>query len=217
MTFENLDNSLSSQILRWMQANKLNIFTGEKRYNIIYIEGLNADGKVNADHPNEFNDRRMIIEIVDDRPKIIGNWEATTEPGDYYTIHPMNTRGAARIAFGQYQAWQVGHHGSRDVHEALIQVAPVKVWRDYNKDYKRTGDFLDNGLFGINQHWGYDLPVTKVYNASAGCLVGRSRASHRLFMELCKRDLRYVENKKYIFWTTVIPGDKLLKQFPIQS
>lgn len=216
MNFETFDRSLASQIIRWMAFKKYNIFTGPKQYNIIYLEGLNADGTLNPDKPNEFNDRRLILEIAD-MPKILGNWDATTEPGDYYTIHPMNTKGAARIAFGQYQSWQVGYHGQRDAHEALIQVAPVSVYRDYNKDYKRTGDFLDKGLFGINQHWGYDLPVTKVYNASAGCLVGRSKASHKIFMELIKRDRRYVENHKYTFWTTVIPGDQLLKQFPIQN
>lgn len=216
MNVSTFDNSLASQIVRWMAFKKHNIFTGTKQYNIIYLEGLNADGTLNPDKPNEFNDRRLVIEI-DDTPKILGNWDATTEPGDYYTTHPMNTKGAARIAFGQYQAWQVGFHGRHDSHEALIQVEPVSVYRDYNKDYKRTGDFLDTGLFGINQHWGYDLPVTKVYNASAGCLVGRSRSSHRLFMELLKRDRRYMENKNFTFTTTIVPGDQLLKQFPLKS
>jgi hypothetical protein len=199
-----------------MQAKKYQIFTGPRLYNIIYVEGLNADSTLNADRPNEFNDRRIVLEIVD-VPRILGNWEATTEPGDYYTIHPMNAKGAARIAFGQYEAWQVGYHGHRDTHEALIQVAPIKVYRDYNKDYKRTGDFLDTGLFGVNQHWGYDMPVTKVYNASAGCLVGRGRESHKQFMKIIKGDRRYAANPKYIFWTAIVPGDELIKQFPIKS
>lgn len=197
-----------------MAFKKYDISTGSRQYNIIYVEGLNADGTLNPDKPNEFNDRRLVIEIKE-APQIVGNWEATTEPGDYYTIHPMNTKGAARIAFGQYKAWQVGFHGHHDTHEALIQVEPISVYRDYNKDYKRTGDFLDTGLFGVNQHWGYDMPVTKVYNASAGCLVGRSRDSHRAFMKLVKSDLRYVVKKGFIFTTTIIPGDQLLKQFPI--
>lgn len=216
MNVASLDKSLASQICRYMISRKYKLFTGAKQYNIVYIEGMNADGTLNSDHPNEFNDRRILIEIVD-KPRILGSWEGTTEPGDYYTINPMNPQGAARIAFGQYQAWQVGFHGKRDTHEALIQVAPVKVWRDYNKDYKRTGDFLNTGLFGINQHWGYDLPVTKVYNASACCLVGRSRASHKQFMNLVKSDRRYMEDEKYIFWTTVIPGDEMLKHYPLEK
>lgn len=209
-----LDKSFASSIVRWMSAKKYQIFTGPRRYNIIYIEGCNADGTLNSDRPNEFNDRRLIIEIVE-KPVILGNWEATTEPGDYYTQHPMNSKGAARIAFGQYEGWSVGFHGKRDAHEALVQVLPIAVYRDYNKDYRRTGDFLDRGLFGVNQHWGYDLPVTKVFNASAGCLVGRTREGHKQFMKLLKQDARYVLNKDYKFWTTIIPGDDLIKQFPL--
>lgn len=211
-----LDNSFASSIIRWMLAKKYQVFTGPRRYNIVYVEGCNGDGTVNADRPNEFNDRRLVIEIID-KPGILGNWEATTEPGDYYTQHPMNARGAARIAFGQYEAWQVGFHGKRDAHEALVQVLPIGVYRDYNKDYRRTGDFLERGLFGVNQHWGYDLPVTKVFNASAGCLVGRTREGHKQFMRLLKQDTRFVENRNYKFWTTIIPGDELLKQYPVNK
>lgn len=209
-----LNNSFASSIIRWMVSKKYNIFTGTKRYNLVYVEGCNADGSLNDDRPNFFNDRRLVIEVTD-QARILGNWDATTEPGDYYTQHPMNSKGAARIAFGQYEGWQIGFHGKRDAHEALVQVLPVSVYRDYNKDYRRTGDFLDRGLFGINQHWGYDLPVTKVFNASAGCLVGRTRAGHKEFMRLLKQDTRFIENKSYKFWTTIIPGDEMLKQYPI--
>lgn len=216
MNIATLDKSLASQIIRYMSAKKYQIFSGAKQFNIVYVEGMNADGTLNSDRPNEFNDRRILIEITD-KPRIVGSWEATTEPGDYYTINPMNPQGAARIAFGQYQAWRIGFHGKRDTHEALIQVSEVKVWRDYNKDYKRTGDFLTRGLYGINQHWGYDLPVTKVYNASAGCLVGRSRDSHKLFMKLVKSDIRYERDKNYTFYTAILPGDELIREFPIAS
>lgn len=209
-----LDTSFASSIVRWMLAKKFQIFTGPRQFNIVYVEGLNANGTLNDDRPNAFNDRRIVLEVVD-KPRIVGNWEATSEPGDYYTHHPMNSRGAARIAFGQYEAWQIGFHGKRDAHEALVQVAPVQIYRDYNQDYKRVGDFLDRGMFGINQHWGYDLPVTKIFNASAGCLVGRTRAGHREFMELLKKDARYLADKKCKFWTTIIPGDEMIRQYPI--
>ncbi|MDZ8140831.1 MAG: hypothetical protein RM049_37020 [Nostoc sp. DedQUE04] len=37
--------------------------------------------------------------------------EASTEPGKYYTENPMNSNGAFRIAFGNYQdAWKIGKH-----------------------------------------------------------------------------------------------------------
>lgn len=204
-------SNLADQIIKYMFKKSLAVSTGSRAYNIVYIEGMSIDGTLNSDLPNLFNDRRLVIQVLDGKPTIIGNWEATTEPGGHYTYRPMNPHGAARIAFGQYAAWCVGMHGSGDRHEALVQVAPVKVHRDFNKDFKRTGDRIDVGLFGINQHWGYDLPINNIANSSAGCLVGRTRAGHRSFMQLIKGDRRYQSNRNYIFTTTIIAGDDLLK------
>lgn len=202
---------LATRILQYMQAKKYLVFSGANYYNIVYLEGANADGVPNADQPNCFNDRRLVIEIIDNTAIIRGNWEATTEPGDYYTYHPMNQGGAARIAFGQYTSWQVGLHGRSQPHEALVQVAPVSVYRDLNKDFKRPGDRLCQGNFGINQHWGYDLPLNNIANASAGCLVGRTHLGHKEFMDLIKRDVRYLRDRRFTFTTTVIAGDDLAR------
>ena len=174
--------------------------------NIVYIEGMNADGTPNGNPPNEFNDRRMVIRIgLDGVPKIEGSWEATTEPGRYWTEHPMNSRGAARIAFGQFKSWCVGdYHGV----ESLLQAAPITVYRDLAQDYKREGA-PDVGNFGIHQHWGYDLPKNDLGRSSAGCLVGRMRQGQEDFMALVKTDARYQANPNYTFVTTVMPVEEL--------
>ena len=210
-------NNLANRVLKYMRLKNYQVASVGSRYNIVYIEGMNADGTLNSDAPNCFNDRRLVMQVINGVPQIIGNFEATTEPGNYYTYKPMNPLGAARIAFGQYTAWQVGTHGTRDRHEALVQVAPVSVHRDKDKDFKRTGDRIDTGLFGINQHWGYDLGVNNISTASAGCLVGRTRASHREFMNLIKQDERYKKDPSFIFTTTIIPGDELAQLFPGDS
>lgn len=202
---------LADRIIKYMLAKSYKIATGPQQYNIVYVEGINADGTLNPDLPNWFNDRRIIIQVLDGKPAIIGNWEATTEPGGRYTYQPMNPLGAARIAFGQYTAWAVGMHGKGSRHEALVQVAPIKVHRDFNKDFKRTGDRVNVGLFAVNHHWGYDLPINNVANASAGCLVGRTTAGHQEFMQLVKRDIRYEANRNHVFTTTIIAGDDLVK------
>lgn len=209
-----LGNDLASRIAKYMQLKKYEIFQGIREYNIVYIEGMNADGTLNDDRPNNFNDRRIVFQIIDGVPVIVGNWEATTEPGYHYTHRPMDSsKGAARIKFGQYKAWQVGIHGTADRHEALVQTGgEVTVHRDFNKDFQRVGDKLDTGYFGINQHWGYDLPSNNVYYASAGCLVGRARQGHREFMSLIKKDRRYQLNNRYVFYSTVIYGPDLLKE-----
>lgn len=176
---------------------------------------MNSDGTLNDNDPDSFNDRRMVIQILDGIPAIIGNWEATTQPGSYYTENPMNPdKGAAIIRLGQYKSWQVGiHYGSgSDPHEALTQAAPITVYRDANQDSQRTSDKTDTGLFDINQHWGFDLPYNNVYYASAGCLVGRTRNGHREFMNLIKKDRRYQINRNYTYYTTIISGEDLIQQ-----
>lgn len=182
--------------------------------NIVYVEGLNADGTANNDAPNAFNDLRLILRIneVGD-PEIVESWDATTEPGTYFTKHKkQDSRGAARIAFGQYKSWVVGMHPRSKptiAHEALVQVKDVTIHRDLNEDFERSGDETFTGLCGINQHWGYDFPSNDIANASAGCLVGRTKTGHRKFMSLLKADPRYQASRGFRFMTTVMPASDL--------
>lgn len=206
--------SLANRILQYMDSKGYEIFESPQEYNIIYVEGMNIDSTLNKDTFNQFNDIRLVIEVIAGQPSIVGGpWLATTEPGKHYTVQPMNAKGAARIKFGQYAAWQVGIHNQQ--HEALVQLGDkVTVHRDADKNGIRTGDILDAGYFGINQHHGYNNPVKDIGRASAGCLVGRSSHEHEKFMQLIKQDRRYQENKKFVFTTTIIAGDDLVKHFP---
>jgi hypothetical protein len=198
---------LAKRIAQYMSENRYHISTEPGEINIVYLEGVDPDGTPNEDRLNEWNDLRIVLTFQFGNPVILGKFIATTEPGRKYTMQPMNPLGAARIAFGQYKAWRVGFHGNSEPHEALVQVASISVCRDFNKDGLRTGDKVQIGLFGINQHWGYDMK--NVDAASAGCLVGQSRQSHRQFMEHCKADPRYRIDRNYVFRTTIIAGDKL--------
>ncbi len=206
-------DDLAGRIIKYMLTKNYYVSNKEKEYNIVYVEGMNADGTENNDAPNQFNDRRIVIEVVEGIPKIVGNWEATTEPGRYFTQNPMDTKGAARIKFNQYKAWRFGAHKNQP--RALRQDENVTVHRDFNRDGFRTGDKLDTGLFGINQHHANGAPRHDIGKWSAGCLVGRTVADHETFMNLITQDRRYKINKNYLFWTAIIPGDDLLKQFPI--
>lgn len=219
-----LPRNLAGRIIKYMLDKGYVVATGNKEFNIVYVEGLNADGTLNNDAPNEFNDLRLVIGFENGVPKIVGSWEATTEPGTDFTFNPENPNGAARIKFGQYKAWRFGLHGVSTPHRALIQVAPVSVHRDANKDFSRVGDFIDTGIFGINQHWGYDYPKNDIVDAGAGCLVGRSTQGHIDFLRIIEQDTRYLATPKgaaifdgdppertYVFYSTIIPGDDLLK------
>lgn len=201
-------NDLAGRIVRAMQAGGYWINRHPNCCNIFYGEGVNPDGTRNDNRANYFNDVRWLFRIQSSGvPQIIGAWEGTTEPSTRWTEDPMNPAGAARIAFGQYKAWSVGRHHT---HEALVQTAPITVFRDFNKDYRRDGDKRDTGLFGVNQHWGYDLPRNDMQTSSAGCLVGRSTSGHRDFMSRVKNDARYrASGGSYRFMTTIMPGTAL--------
>jgi hypothetical protein len=209
------NNKLGSKLIQYMQVKKLWFSRFPKHLNIIYVEGMNKDGSLNDDEPNVFNDLRLVICFENGTPEIVGSWEATSEPGAFWTNHPMNPKGAARIAFGQYKAWRVGVHprkGGKGSHEALVQVGEISVHRDLNKNFTRTGDAVDVGSsFGVNQHWGYDLPVNDIGRASAGCLVGRTKDGHREFMKIIKTDPRFTASNGYKYMTTVIAGDDFKK------
>ncbi len=180
--------------------------------NIVYLEGANPDGTANADRADIFNDLRVVFWTDVGGQMQVRAWAATTEPGRHFTDRPVNPLGAARIRFGQYKAWRVGTHraGSDSAHEALVQVSDVAVHRDLNRDHSRAGDRVFTGLFGINQHWGYDRPEDSIGRSSAGCLVGRTRAGHRAFMTEVKADPRYRANPHYRFVTTILPADRVL-------
>lgn len=206
-------NDLAGRIIKYMLDKQYHIFMEPRRYNIVYVEGMNADGTVNQDRANYFNDRRIVIEVIDGVPKIVGNWEATTEPSSHWTINPMTPQGAARIEFNQFKAWRVGRHKTQ--YPALVQVQPITVYRDWNKDGFRTSDKKDTGLFGINQHHADNAPTNNIGYWSAGCLVGRSKAEHNEFMNIIMKDKCYQLSNKYTFETTIIPGDDLYNKFPI--
>lgn len=198
---------LAGRIVRVMRLNAYKLFTAPGEMNTVYVEGMGPDGVKNDNAPNEFNDSRIVITFIDGKPKIVGAWEATTEPGRYWTQNRMNPQGAARIEFGQFTAWQLGMHHS---HEALVQTGgPVTVYRDDNEDYDRKGDRKDTGYFGINQHWGYDFPKNDLGRSSAGCLVGRMKKGHEEFMGLMKSDPRFKANPRFVFTATVLSATEV--------
>ncbi|MBQ0942271.1 hypothetical protein KAK07_02860 [Ideonella sp. 4Y16] len=204
------DGGAASRIVAAMQRRGWWLTRHPGCVNIVYVEGADAQFQPNGNRPNWFNDQRVVIQVnATGVPVITGQWVGTTEPGRYYTeVMQADPRGAARIAFGQYKSWRVGMHPQSKpdkAHEALVQVDDITVCRDLNQDYRRDGDARYTGLFGINQHAGFDMSVDNIGNASAGCLLGRSRQGHREFMALIKADPRYQADKGFRFMTAVLP------------
>lgn len=202
--------TLAYKLVAYMESRGYEISRDPGTINIIYLEGANFDGTPNADRPDEWNDRRIVLAFdTAGQPGIVHNCQATTEPGLAATMSAAARRrgGCARIAIGQYKAWCIGTH-KRTEHPALVQVMPLPVHRDYNRDSKRTGDRVHVGQFGINQHGTRpNIRPTQVGTWSEGCLVARYWVDHISFIELCRKDARYIADPLFIFSATVIDGD----------
>ncbi len=209
--------TLAAQIVAYMEAKKYTVFRGTDQVNIVYLEGSNEDGTPNADAPDGWNDRRIVIVWRDGKPEIVHNAPATTEPGIQATnsLSAQRRGGVARIQFGQFTAWRMFYHQYAKfgpLHPALVQCAPLKVHRDANKDGKRTGDPLDWAQ-GINQHSTRPNMVPgRVQSWSEGCLVCPVWGLHEQFIALCKADPRYIADDQFVFTTTIIAGDDFAKK-----
>jgi hypothetical protein len=100
--------------------------------------------------------------------------ESSTRAGDFYVFNPISyggITGTAVLAEGQYiDTWQ-GSWQTRFGFKSfeLLQVKPVKIWRDGNKNRQIDKNVSQTGLFGINIHTaGWNNIVDRW---SAGCIV----------------------------------------------
>lgn len=156
-----------------------------------------------------------------------GKWNyhifpATTDPGTFWLNNPAFPQGTAILAQGQNRnAYSIGLH--RGKYEALVQVKPVTVIRDYDRD--AILDFnngnKETGNFGINIHRANSAGSTKqIDQYSAGCQVFKDADDFYAFMQLCKlhaklhgnhfsytlidfRSLRRITLKRVITATTI--------------
>lgn len=201
-------DDFAGKLVMAMQRNNYWIARHPDCMNIAYVEGIDPDGSANDNRNNVFNDLRVVFQIRHDGVPVVREmWEATTEPSRRWTVQPMNPGGAFHIKFGQYKSWIRGWHHQ---HEALVQAGEIEGFRDPHKTFKRDFNYPVRGSeFGVNQHWGYDLPHNDMGNSSAGCLVGRSTDGHRAFMSLVLDDPRYRANPAYRFMTAILPAGDL--------
>lgn len=139
--------------------------------------------------PNYFDD---VISVYFEKE---GKWhqhdfQATTLPGLPSMFKPVNPKGTAILKPGQYR-YRAGLH--KRIYQALVQDAPVTVYRDNNKNMVYDLDHRkeETGFFGINIHRA-TLGAKLVGADSAGCQVIKEGFDR--FMSLINSSLRYREN-----------------------
>lgn len=151
----------------------------------VNIVGVRARSRI----ANRFDDEIHVIYRESPAGLLIDRcYPATTDPGGFWLHDPGRTEGAAIVAPGHYPGcWVIGRH--HDEYEALVQRAPIAVFRDANRD-----DTLDlsgapiPGMYGINLHHASAThSSTAVDRWSAGCQVCASPTDHAELMAICKR------------------------------
>jgi hypothetical protein len=149
---------------------------------------LNLVGIRSADPaPNVFNDQLWVF-WKNNAGKLdnINIYAITTDPGSYWLKNPMNPNGTGILKPGQYPGlWEIGIHKT---YEALVQVKPCILIRDFNRDgvLDDTSGREETGLFGVNlHHAGEDSATVDKY--SAACQVFKRKADFNEFMDLARQ------------------------------
>ena len=179
------------QLRATMAAKKYAFFeNGEYNLNIVGIRNSATGSKVT----NAFDDKLVVAYKLD------GVWIVKE-----YPITTDNGGGTARLVCNQYRgSHAIGLHQGK--YEALRQVGPVTVYRDFTKDGIYQTDKTETGVFGINIHKA-GVDSTRVDDWSHGCQVFKRVADFNEFMLLAKKAATFHGNR---FTYTLIESKDLV-------
>ena len=199
LTTENIKSYFAAKEYRFFD-------TPDRKLNLNII-GVRRDNQ----GTNTFDDFLLVM-YREEELMINHRWQATTDPGKYWLKNPINPKGTAVLAPGQYRGtWQIGKHQGK--YEALVQRKPVKVYRDNSKDevidYNNISTMVDEGYFGINIHRSNPYDQSYAINKwSAGCQVFKKVDDYKEFMKLCNDSAKIYGNS---FTYTLIEEKDLRK------
>lgn len=173
---------------------------------------LNIVGiRSNSTKPNSFDDTLNIYYKTSDGKWQFHQFAATTDPGTYWLMNPMNPQGTAIVKHGQYiNSHRIGMH--RGKYLALVQQRPLTIIRDYDRN--ATLDFMngkeETGIYGINIHHASVNGTTRTVDKySAGCQVFANINDFTLFMQLAERHKQLYGNE---FTYTLIDERALVRE-----
>jgi len=142
--------------------------------------------------PNKFNDILGVIYNNGLTPVNV-QMPATVDPGTHWLLNPMDRGGAAAIIPGQYRGlWRLSKFKGTD---ALLQIRPIRVYRDNNKDARfdyhiSSATEGDYGIF-LHQHFQKVDIATEINTSSAGCVVPQRIIDWEYFFEVIKLQITY--------------------------
>jgi|TARA_E500000331_G_C17228714_1_gene701605 hypothetical protein len=164
-----------------MLAKGYSFFDRNKPYNLNIIGVRRVENAI----PNKFDDTLVVIYRERSEQWSVFTADVTTDPGQYWLMHPTNVKGTAILVPNQYRgAYKKGLHQGK--YEALCQRGGnVQVYRDADGDRRHDmeEDKIDTGFFGINIHKAGRASV-QVDKWSAGCQVFARSDDFATFMDL---------------------------------
>ena len=172
-----------ARIVSALEFRKYKVFRGEYDLNIVGVRSRDLQA-------NTFNDWITMFHL-----RASGIWafyafQATTDPGTYWRQNPENTSGTGILATGQHRGlWRLGQH--RGVYQAFTQAAPVKVWRDNDRNaVLDVGRQSETGMFGINMHRAKEEGASaNVDKWSAACQVFADSDDFAFALTLARRQI----------------------------
>ena len=189
-------------VLQMVRDRGHRVFTsGEYNLNIVGVRSAHNG-------TNRFDDELHVV-YRDHRGQWVDlSFECTTDPGLYYLQNPMNVKGTAILKPGQYRgSHKIGLH--RGQYTALVQVAPVTVYRDRNRDsvMQLDPDSEASGVYGINVHHAGSTERDAVNRWSAGCTVISNLAEWEIFLSVVRRSAeRYGDRFTYTLIDSACSG-----------
>lgn len=179
---------------KWLNAN---LFYGKDG------DPLDVDGKLGGNTEYALNEYAKNV-----GKERMRTYAITTDPGTYYLQHPLSNLGTAVLKPGQYlDAWALGYHQSKEDHPALVQVSPITVYRDNDKDnVAESTKTEETGKFGINIHGSNKNGVTSsIGKWSAGCQVFNEWNKKEEFLKICRSF--EADLKKRFTYTLLLEAD----------
>lgn len=176
-----------SQITDVMEKHQYRFYRGKWNVNLI---GVRSKGcKVT----NKFDDLFYLIYEDGKGNQMMKEYKITTDPGTKSMTDPVSRKGCAILVPGQYRStWKLGYH--KNQYEALVQILPVKVYRDDNRDMIYDLKSVDQGIFGINIHRA-GVDSVQVDGWSAGCQVFKTKSQFEEMLKIIKKSAEVYGNK----------------------
>ena len=169
---------------------------------------LNLVGVRDTTQINTFNDKLIYFYYDNKGNAIVAEInQFTTDPGLKSLQQPVNPKGCSILTEGWHPAlWRKGLHKGK--YDAFVQNAPVKVYRDKNRDakYDMNPTTIENGVFGINLHRANDVRTSAVVDGwSAGCQVVANPIDFKKLLTV--RDLAIKAGQTTFGYTLLLKSD----------